>query len=155
MFYIELTVALIVFAVVAKRYVLPKLYEMSFYGALVPLLLVSASRVTGLNFMVGQVTNNLAAEFAKTAGYGDFTVALIALVAALLLIKKNKLGYILAWLYAVLGAADFIYALYLGNQYDMPLHLGASWYNVTLAGPAMMVTVVLIWVVLLKHPKKD
>jgi len=154
-FYLQLTAMMIASILVARWYVLPKAYSVSLYAALAPLLLFSATRVSGLFFLLPQMTNNMPDAFARPAAYGDFTVGIIALVAALAIHMRSKAGIVLTWIYAVLGAADFIYALYLGNANDMPLHLGASWPMVTFMGPAMMVTIVVIWILLLKHPKRD
>jgi len=151
----QIFIGLIVYICVARWYVLPKLYSISFKAALAPLLLVSALRITGLYFLLPQLTNNLPAAFSGPAGWGDFSVGILALIGAILLRKRGNAGVFFAWLYAILGAADFMYALYLGNVYQMHNHLGAAWLPVTLFGPGLMVVVGLIWIVLLKHPNRS
>jgi hypothetical protein len=149
-FNIETMLALLLSGIVARWYVMPSLRQLSHHAALTPLLLFSAGRYLGLNFMVPTMTAGLAPEFAVPAAYGDFAVGLIALVAAFLLRAGSPIGVILAWVYALLGTADFIHAGYLGNMHNMPMHIGASWPITFLLGPMWMVTIVLIFILLIK-----
>ena len=67
---------------------------------------------------------------------------------------KSKAGPTLAWLYAVLGALDFMLGFYLGDANKMPYHLGATWFMVTQEAPLQILTLFCIFRVLLKHPQR-
>src|SRR5215213_11517742 len=87
-FNIETLLSIVIFFLLAKWYVLPRLLELGPVDALVPLLLFSAFRFTGLSFLVPNFSAGLPEAFAKPAATGDFTVGMIALVAAVV-IKMN------------------------------------------------------------------
>jgi hypothetical protein len=54
-------------------------------------------------------------------------------------------GTILAWVYAVIGALDFMYAGFLGGQNEAGLTIGPLWPLMTVLGPAWMVTIVFLF----------
>ena len=147
---IQVFLSLLLFGIIAKIYVWPALKKRDLKMALLPLLLFSAFRFMGLNFLVPFLGNDLPSAFAVTAGYGDFIVSLIALVAVLMLFVNVGLGVFFALVYAILGSIDFIYALYLSNVHQMPLYIGSNWWVVTILGPAWMVTLALLFFVLAK-----
>lgn len=144
-FNLETVLSLVIFFLFAKWYVLPRLLELGPTEALVPLLLFSAFRFAGLSFLVPNFTAGLPEAFARPAAFGDTTVALIALVAAIAIKMKMPFGTILAWLYAVAGAADFAYAGSLAGANNVPEHIGPLWPLMTIAGPAWMVTILFIF----------
>jgi len=150
-FNVQVFLSLIIFAVVAKKYVWPALKEKNLKGALIPLLLFSSFRFVGLNFLIPFLNNNLPSAFAVPAGYGDFIAGLIALVAALFLVMGSGTGVFFAWVYAIFGSLDFVYALYLINVNQVPLYIGSNWWFMTIVGPATMVALVLIFCVLIKN----
>jgi hypothetical protein len=149
-FNLETLLSLVVFFFIVKWYVLPWLLKMGPTESLVPLLLFSAFRYTGLSFQVPNFTDHLPEAFATPAGYGDFTVGMIALVAAIA-IKMNVPGSVyLAWLYALAGAADFVYAGSLAGANDVAHHIGPLWPEMAIFGPAWMISILftfrlLIW----------
>ena len=155
-FNLQTLLSLILFFIIAKWYVLPSLYKKDYYSALIPLLLFSAFRYLGLNFLVPHLSNGVAdTVFAVPAAYGDFSVGILALVATLLLRFRSSIGVALAWLYAVVGAADFIMAGFLGTMSDLPTKAGSLWSVLTVAGPAWMITILFLFVVLIRHPGKS
>jgi hypothetical protein len=137
--------SLVLFFLIAKWYVLPALLKLGPEEALVPLLLFSAFRYLGLAFLVPGWTAGLPRAFAVPAAYGDLTVAILALGAAVALRYRFAAGTILAWLYAVAGALDFMYAGFLGGQNQAGLTIGPLWPLMTILGPAWMVTIVFLF----------
>lgn len=142
--------SLITAGAVAKWYVWPKLKTMTLYSAVLPLLLVSATRFFGLLFMYPTITADMPAGFAGPAGYGDFAVGVLALIAAFFVRYKVKFGIVLAWLYAILGSADLLMAFALSGMHKAPAHLGAVWPLFLVGGPIYIMTLVLLFVTLIK-----
>lgn len=137
--------SLVLFFLIAKWYVLPALLRLGPQEALIPLLLFSAFRYLGLAFLVPGWTAGLRSAFAVPAAYGDLTVAILALGAAVALRYRLGAGTALAWLYAVAGALDFMYAGFLGGQNQAGLTIGPLWPLMTILGPAWMVTIVFLF----------
>jgi len=144
-FNLQTVLSLVVFFAMAKWVVLPWLLTLGPEGALVPPLLYSALRFTGTSFMVPMLTSGLSPNFGTPAGYGDLTVSLIALVAAIVLIMGIPAGKYLAWVYAIAGAADFAYAGSLSGAADIPNHIGGLWNEMAIAGPSWMITILFIF----------
>ena len=153
-FNVQMAMGVLWMSLVARWYVLPKLYTLPFHNALVPLLLVAVLRFHGLNFMVPENNNALSEAFAVPAGYGDFAVCLIALSAAIACRMRSSVGPMLAWLYAVVGTLDFMMGFYLGDAAKMPYHLGATWFMVIQEAPLQILALFCLFRVLLKHPQK-
>ena len=137
--------SLVLFFLIAKWYVLPALLRLGPQEALVPLLLFSAFRYLGLAFLVPNWTDGLPAAFATPAAYGDLTVGILALGAAVALHYRMGPGTMLAWVYAVVGALDFMYAGFLGGQNEAGLTIGPLWPLMTILGPAWMVAIVFLF----------
>jgi hypothetical protein len=149
-FNVETALSIVVFFLIAKWYVLPWLLKLGPDEALVPLLLFSAFRFLGLSFLPPTFTAGLPAAFATAAARGDLTVSMIALASAILLRMRVPGAKILVWVYAVAGAADFVYAGTLAGPNDLPNHIGPLWPLMTVLGPAWMVSIgcivrLLIW----------
>ena len=81
----------------------------------------------GLLFIYPTVTADMPAAFAVPAAWGDFVVAMLALVGAFVNRAGLKFGKYLAWAYAIAGTADFVNAIILSNANQVANHLGAVW----------------------------
>ena len=146
---------LIFFLLIGFWYVLPRLYKEDLYGAITPLLLFSTLRYLALAFIVPGLSNGFEGTvIAHPAAYGDLAVSAIALVAAVASRWKLKVGIALAWAYAILGALDFVNAKSLGSESDRMTHVGALWPITLVGGPAFMVAILLLFIVLIRHPSK-
>jgi hypothetical protein len=146
--------SLIFFLLIGVWYVLPRLYKEDIYGAITPLLLFSTLRYLALAFIVPGLSNGFEGTvIAHPAAYGDLAVSTIALVAAVASRWKLKVGIALAWAYAILGALDFVNAKSLGSESDRMTHIGALWPITLVGGPAFMVAILLLFIVLIRHQR--
>jgi hypothetical protein len=75
---------------------------------------IHAIRLAGFNFLALMDMKLLPAEFALPAGYGDMTVALLALGLVYLLVKRKPYARALAIGWNGLGLLDFVVALTTG-----------------------------------------
>jgi hypothetical protein len=138
-------------SIAAKLYAWPKLRIMERNRALA--FLVSPHmflRFIGLSFLVpGVVSPLLPAGFAAPAAYGDLVAGILAILATVALVKRASPALAAVWLFNVWGAADFIFAFYEGGHLRIdPGALGASFFIVTVVVPALLVSHVLIFCLL-------
>jgi uncharacterized membrane protein len=110
-------------------------------------------RFIGLSFLVpGVVSPLLPAGFAIPAAYGDFIAGILAIVATVALVNRTSWATKSVWLFNIWGAADFLFAFYQGGRVGIqPGMLGASFFIVTLFVPALLVTHVLIFRLLVRR----
>jgi hypothetical protein len=141
----------VVMSLVARWYLLPWLRQQSWIDGVTPLLLVHATRVVGVVFVVdGVVDPALPRPIAWTAAIGDVTTAALAL-ASLGCVRRAWRGA--RWLVAatnVVGAADILIVTVWGMIVHFPAYkLGAAWFIPTTLGPVMMVThALMVWLLL-------
>src|SRR5690242_14591224 len=119
LFGISVAFGLAVWGAVAWNYIWPALRERPSPANLKPILLLHAFRFLGLAFVVpGVVSPELPAAFAQPVAYGDLISAILALAALATL--GNRIGTAATWLFNVFGAADLLFAFYLGGRISLP-----------------------------------
>jgi hypothetical protein len=138
-FGLQFLFSLVIFGLVARWYVAPRLGLLPLGAALTPLLFLHASRYLGLVFLVPSVTGGaLPPEFAAPAAYGDLLAALLALLSIVALRGRWAIAIGLVWLFSVVGTLDLINALFQGNR--LAVQLGAAYFIPTVVVPALLVT---------------
>ncbi len=106
---VQVTVATVVYALIYRWYIAPRLAGLPLLAALQPLLLVQAFRFTGLTLAVaGQVDPAVSSDLLLQAGLGDMLTALLALLALVLARKGAAATVPVAWVVAVVGLLDFV-----------------------------------------------
>ena len=150
-FFISYAVAFLVFSLMAKWYVWPRIKDRTPGIALAPLLLYACLRVNGLMFLMpGLVSPELPAGFAVPTAYGDLTATIFALLALACVRYESAAATPMLWLFNIVGLADLIYAnIATFKDHVDPVYLGVSYYLAVLNVPAMMVVHVMIFAYLL------
>jgi hypothetical protein len=147
-FGLQFSLSLVVFSLLARWYVLPKLAQCSTPQALTALLVPHALRHLGLVFLVpGLVVQPLPSNFAIAAAYGDLLSGLLALLAMVALRAHWGLALGLVWIFNIVGIVDLLNAL---RQAEVVPNLGTTWYIPTFVVPILLVTHVMIFAQLLK-----
>ncbi len=154
-FNIQTIFSLVMFGVLMAWYIWPKLRTQSYYKILTALLVFSAFRYLGTSFIVPNMTDGLSLEFAGLGAWADLVLAVIALVAAIMLRRNSSSGIFFAWIYTVLGSADFIYNGSRIGSLGVAEHIGPLMWLMTVLGPAWMVTIFFLWKILLKPVNKN
>src|SRR5215510_16469744 len=153
LFGITIAFGLAVWGVVAWHYIWPALQERPTPENLKPILLLHGFRFLGLAFVVpGVVSPQLPAAFAQPVAYGDFLTAILALLALATL--GTSTGTVLAWAFNTFGAADLLFAFYLGDRIslpDTPGLLGAGYFILTAYVPLLFITHGLAFRILLRR----
>lgn len=150
-FGLQVLLSFVLYTLVARWYVSPRLAALPVDRALQPLLALHATRHMGLVFLVPTVVGGgLPAAFAAAAGYGDLIAGLLALGSLVALRARAGVARALTWLFNIVGLGDLVNAFYQGLSHDV--QLGAAYYIPTFIVPALVVTHVMIFRLLLRHP---
>ncbi len=154
-FGLQTTLSLIVYALIAKWYVWPRLNTLPLHEALVPLLLLHALRHIGMTVLVTVMLDPAVPQaFTVPLGYGDLAAGLLALLSIFALRGRLSLAVLLVWLFNIWGVLDLLNAAYQGIRLDVVRYdLGATWYIPTFFVPALYVTHVMIFMLLLKRSR--
>jgi hypothetical protein len=151
-FGLQVALSFVVYGLVARWYVGPRLATLRLGAALAPLLVLHALRHMGLVFLVPTVVGpSVPASFAVPAAYGDLLAGLLALAALLALRGAWAVAIPVVWVFNVVGLLDLINAFYQGLSADV--QLGAGYYIPTFIVPALVITHVMIFRMLLRHPR--
>jgi len=150
-FGVQVVLSFVVYGLVARWYVGPRLAPLPLQVALQPLLVLHASRHLGLVFLVPTVVGPaLPASFAGPAAYGDLLAGLLALAAIVALRARSSVAIPLTWILNVVGFLDLVHAFYQGLSHDV--QLGAAYFIPTFVVPALVVTHVMMFRMLIRHP---
>jgi hypothetical protein len=149
---LQVLLSFVLFTLIARWYVSPRLAPLPVDRALQPLLVLHATRHMGLVFLVPTVVGGtLPAAFAAAAAYGDLLAGVLALAALVALrAPLPRVAMPLTWLFNVAGLLDLVNAFYQGLTHDV--QLGAAYYIPTFIVPALVVTHVMMFGLLLRHP---
>jgi hypothetical protein len=139
-FFVSIAFSFIAWAIVAARYIWPKLRVRPRVDALWPVLILHSFRFLGLAFLVpGVVSPDLPPAFAHSAAYGDIIAAILALISLLLL--PSGAGVAVAWIFSLWGSADILNAFYQANHAGLLAgQLGAAYFLPTLVVPLLLIT---------------
>jgi hypothetical protein len=151
-FGLQVLLSFLVYGLVAKWYVTPRLAPLPLETALQPLLVLHALRHMGMVFLVSTVVGpSLPASFAVPAAYGDLLAGLLALAAIVALRARSRIALPLTWMFNVIGLLDLVNAFYQGLANDV--QLGAAYFIPTFVVPALVITHVMIFRMLVRHPR--
>lgn len=151
-FGLQVLLSVVVYALGAKWYVTPRLAALPLHSALQPLLALHAFRHLGLVFLVPTVVGSaLPASFAAPAAYGDLLAGVLALAAIVALRAHSGVAVPLTWLFNVIGLLDLVHAFYRGFSHDV--QLGAAYFIPTFIVPALVITHLMIFRMLIRHPR--
>jgi len=150
-FGLQVLLSFVLFTLVARWYVSPRLAALPVDRALQPLLVLHGTRHMGLVFLVPTVVGGtLPTAFAAAAAYGDLLAGVLALAALVALRARTRVAMPLTWLFNVAGLLDLVNAFYQGLTHDV--QLGAAYYIPTFLVPALVVTHVMMFGLLLRPP---
>jgi hypothetical protein len=154
-FGLQVLLSLFVYGLAAKWFVTPRLARLPLRDALIPLVFPHTFRYLGLVFLVPSVVSSpLPPAFARPAAYGDLATFLLAVLSLVALQKRWGTAMILVWIFNILGTLDFAYAYYQGTWLRVPDLLGSAWYIPTFLVPALLVTHVMIFSILIAPARK-
>jgi hypothetical protein len=146
-----MVMGLVTYGLIAKWYVMPVLLRLPRARALVPLILPHCLRFIGLAFLIPGVTSQpLDPRFANPAAYGDLLAAVLALLAVVALRRAWRVAIPLVWVFNVEGTLDLLNAVTQGIRYTEDGSMGATFFIPAVVVPALLVTHVMIFMILLR-----
>jgi hypothetical protein len=154
-FNLQTVFSLVLFGMIAAWYVWPRFKTMNYYDIMVAMMIVAAFRYLGTSFAVPNMTDGLSTGFAVFGAKVDLVVSIIAILGAFAFRAKQGWGVLFAWIYAILGTADFIYNGSRLMALGVPTHIGPLMWLMTVGGPIWMVQLVLFWKLLIKPINKN
>jgi hypothetical protein len=146
-FGIQFTLSLVAYALIAAWHGVPRLSRLPRDLALMPLLWIHAFRIVGGTILApGAVDAAVPIDFRTMVGYGDLATAFLALIALIALRAQFSGAIALVWLCVGVGTIDTINAIIQSVRYDVFTYsLGVNWVVVTTYVPALLVSSVLIF----------
>jgi len=152
---VSIVMGLTAYGLIAKWYLMPVLLSLPQARALVPLLLFHCFRFIGLAFLIPGVTSQpLDSRFANPAAYGDLLAALLAFLAILALRRGWRTAIPLVWVFSLEGTLDLLNAVTQGLRYTEDGALGATFFIPAMVVPALLVTHVMVFIILLRGDSK-
>ena len=143
---VQSALSLIVYTLLARWYVAPKLAARSRENAVVPLLWIHVFRYApAALFAPGQVDPRIPADVNAAVGYGDLAVALVALVAVLCVGMRVRGALLVVWLFSVISIGDLVFATIKAVEGRMyTFYMGWNWYILNFYVPMLVVSQVMI-----------
>ena len=159
-FGIQFTLSLVAYALIAAWYAVPRLSRLPREVALMPLLWIHAFRIVGGTILApGAVDAAVPIDFRTMVGYGDLATAFLALLALIALRVPFSGAIALVWICVGAGILDTVNSIIQSVRYDVFTYaLGVNWVIVTAYVPALLVSSVLIFWLLLspnRSPKES
>ncbi len=151
-FWLQLLSSVLVFSLVTAWYVWPYLTKLSRNSALIALLFVHVPRYVGMTLLVtGMVDPKLPGEFLSAAAYGDLLEAALALASIFALRSKRRVAVPLVWVTNTWGFVDLLNGIRGVLSLNVPsFNLGTVWYIYTFYAPAVFISHLLIFWILIK-----
>jgi hypothetical protein len=143
---IQSTLSLILFVLIARWYVAPRLAGRPRNQAILPLLWIHAFRYAPLTLLApGQADPRIPAGVINVVAYGDFVAALVAILALVAVKLQLRSATALIWVFSVVSVADLVFstARALGSEM-YKFYLGWSWYIVNFYVPMLIVSQIMI-----------
>ena len=117
-----------------------------------PLLIFHSFRFIGLAFLIPGVTSQpLDSRFANPAAYGDLIAAVLAFLAILALHQGWSAATPIVWIFNIEGTLDLLNAVTQGLRYTQDGQLGATYFIPAVIVPALLVSHVMIFILLVRR----
>jgi hypothetical protein len=155
-FGLQMTLSLIVFSLLGKWYLAPKLATWDLYNALIVLIFPQALRHLGLTVLAtAAVDPNFPKEWSVPAAVGDMIAEILALVCLIALHARSPIAIALVWIFNIEGFLDFLFVIGQGMRLEITrFQFNGFWYVPTFWVPVLIVSHVLIFNLLLKRRSK-
>ncbi len=149
---LSIVMGLLSYSLIAQWYVMSRLSVLPRSDALTPMLLLHSFRYIGLAFLIPGVTAEfLDSRFATPAAYGDLLAAVLALMAIMALRLRWPVATALFWIFNIEGSLDLLNAVFQGFRHVPGGHFRATFFIPAMIVPALLVTHVMIFVLLLRR----
>lgn len=151
-FWMQLLISLFICILVMVWYIWPLLTKLPLNSALIALLFVQVFRYLGMTLLVPDMFDQrLPSEYLNASAYGDLLAAALALTSIFALRNKWRLAIPLVWVFSLWGFGDLLNGLRSVLQINLPkFNLGTIWYIYTFYAPAVILSHLMIFWILIK-----
>jgi hypothetical protein len=157
-FPLDLVLGYIAWLLCFNTYVWPRLKTMDSVSAHGAIATFHSFRFIGLVFLVpGVVGPHLPANFAEFSAYWDLATALLAILA-LVAVRVRPLFWLFVTAFNIVGTVDLLVDYYhatSGGLSAMPGELGAAYFLPVIIVPALMITHVAAFYLLIRPGPRD
>lgn len=147
----QTVLSFVALTLIMRWHILPRLSRLPLEEALIPLIWIHVFRYVALTgFLPGQVSPNAPSGAISTVIFGDTLSGLLALVTVVLLERRTRGAIIAAWIFNIVGLADWALSQVLVTSNDIfQYELGASTLIFVFYVPLLVIThtVMLYWLV--------
>lgn len=152
---IQATMALCIYILIYRVYLRDWFKARDFGAAVLPLLILHSFRYLGLNMLVtGQMAPDIPREALQIMAYGDFAAGFTALLAAIAIAYKSKIGAMLVFVFTIVGVSDLIIVAptaFNANVFDADM--GMMWFLLLVYAPTLLLSHIYIIFRLRSHCK--
>ncbi|VXB64726.1 conserved membrane hypothetical protein [Flavobacterium sp. 9AF] len=138
---IQCTFSIVVFFLLGKWYLEPKMGIYSKYKILQILFLINVFRYLPLSlYMPGQVAENFPEKVKEIVAHGDFLAAIVALITLLLIKNKSRFTTLFINVFCIISCVDMVLALVFAmyaKVYLLPL--GVNYFTIALYVPLLII----------------
>lgn len=148
---VQCTFSMLIFFLIIKWYVVPRITKANKYDILALLLLVNVFRYLPLSlFMPGQVSAEFPPYLKEIVAHGDFLSGLLALIALLAIKSKKRSAVAFTYVFSIVSIMDMVVVLTLAMKEQVfELPLGANYFTVSVYVPMLIVIQALILKILI------
>lgn len=131
-----------VFVLIAKWYIAPRLALLPLEKVLIPLLWVNVFRYIPLNLLApGQVSTDIPISILSLIAYGDLISGVLALIAIIFLVYRVPGAMLAVWVFLVVGVTDMLIVFPTAVSAKLYLYpLGFNWYVVAFYVPMVLIS---------------
>jgi hypothetical protein len=151
-FGLQATWSYVTYGSLAAWYIWPVLRSRPAPQALQPLIALHLVRSVGFTTLVPIVADpQIPKAFTIPQAYGDMAAAVLAMVTLVALRRRARIAIPLAWTFNVVGLVDLFVANYQAVTLEVwRYQLGSTWYQGTFLVPALVVSHILAFLILLR-----
>lgn len=156
-FVMQIGTNVLIYGLIARWYLMPRLRVLPLAEALTPLLLLHMLRTMGATFVIPQVVGQtLPAAFAVPGAVGDLLAVVLAGLALVAVRARWRVALVLVWVFNVAGTLDFIVAFAQGARFGFAeqYQLGPIWFIPTFFVPAFFVAHMVMFALLVTNARQ-
>ncbi|HVO73992.1 MAG TPA: hypothetical protein VMT35_08220 [Ignavibacteriaceae bacterium] len=152
-FSLQILLSLIVYFLIMKWYISPRLSNLRVAQALVFMLFIHSFRHIGLTILIPSIVDsNISSPFITQYAFGEYFIAALAVVCLVGLTAQIRGTVYLVWIFNIIGAVLIIYAWIQFYIIDITQYrLGTFWFIPTFYMPALLVSHYAIFSMLIKR----
>ena len=148
---VQFTMALTMYGLVARHYLLPRLARLDLHAALAPVLLVQGFRFLGLSLLApDQAATGQDIDALTSIALGDLAAAVLGVIAAAAAFRRSGATVPLAWAFTVVGLGDLVLVgITVSSAGVLEAGIGFMWATLGLYAPILTLShAYVLWLLL-------